>query len=805
MPQIPTDESRVTILGSPQPRANPADFGALSASATADLGDSMNRAAATAAQIAEQKIRLDDEKFVNDSVTRFRNYYDTYLADPEHSSSLNYDSDFLEAARTSMKEYVAAAPNKIAAARVNSQLSDYVSSRYAHATGVASETRTNDLIRSIGDRNDSTVRSYVTGRSIPGYDPNVGIIKDLKARYGEIDAVLGKIAPSVAQKSKDKLTIDAAYAAMDHSPDLATKILDVGGIVGQDRRVMDNHIKESEHSLNSLRSVMADKKIRNLEAMIKEGKQRDEIDHSVFNGLLPSDKAFQVVSALNDMRIVYNRFHDESKRLSPKNSSAQIRELAKIEKAVGNNQDTAYVDDAVRDLLKQKVADNVSRFQQDHVLYMREENPVVHDAYRRVTDYVSTHPDIKTNDLEYRQLKMEADALLLKFTSTPDPDLPQDEKDLYWEVNRADQAVMGESEAKGLVDYINGSDPSKIVETFAHLEREHPGETATVMTQLTKSGLDGGFWLLGKNLPDPVTGKGGHVNLATLAQSIKDMKNKGSELNPDEVNQFVEALQNHGLANEFFMAMPSVNGQLTGVAVGVQQALVAYGMHLQRVGGLSPEAAMPIAFKEFVTGVMHVANVNGQFLIFDRKGRNDDQIESEARKLGLLPRTLDTSALDLEGILFRNIPPPGEEMVKQQSIRDHVWATGFFMPSADGKTANLYMRGDNFESFEVRDKKNRAIQVNLEDLPKMLTSIPGKYYPVGGGPFVSGPSGLGFVPPREEFVDPPKDLVVTTKKTEYKKQWTNPWAPHYEPITTSTSVTNWPVEPKFIRHVEVKR
>lgn len=773
MANIPEYAGTPSLLGAGgrQPRAGAEDFGSEIGDATQRFGGALQSIANLSADMLIQRKKLDNDKYVNDAESRFQDYFSTWLADEKNNSDLNVDMNFFLGAKKLQGEYEQAAPNAEAKDAIRSRLSNYISSRYSSIAQHAGGLRAADLLRSVTDNADLTLRTYSNEVGTPGIDATSNLLRSFPEQLAKIGESL---PPAIARQVKDKYTADAAYALMDRSPAAAKKILDMGTVDGHSRRVIERAIAVVEDSESAVNSVVLQKVVADRIAQAKLGRMPANFSLQEILPFTSRDKADVLMSHANDSIETYNRSYEFVNRVSSYSGPAQVEELAKLEASANSDQDYA-----VLQLATAKVSDNVRNFQRDPAGYLLKNNPSI----RSINDRLQTLPQ---GSGEVKQLLGERDALMLKFQGPP---AVGDDAKFHHQVNRAQLKVMSDTEAQAAVQRINESSPNEALNTILNEVNQHPGNEVIAFNNLVTTsegpGLRGDYWLVYKNWKNPAV-----KDLIGAIQRGKEFAKDTPEKNAD----FDKALDGYGPWRSFLMAAPQDNYQLQGMVDGYRSGIMTYAKALVQTTGISPELAVKKSVDTWVYTEMAGASVNGQKLLFDRarEGQSpmtDSEVKIRADSLGLALRAIDVSKIKLTDDWGRDHFPKlhqvGNDSTKLQVLRDQVLSSGFFKPSADGKSATLYVRNGVNSPFEVRDSNDRAFQIILDELPDLT-----HWREVGtfSGTHVFEFPGIDYQTPG-----------VTTKEVKRTPRKGLMGFGYGVPDVVTESTTNWPVEPNWMR------
>ena len=787
MPEVPTYRGQPSLMGTggPRAKADAFDFGAGVAQATQGLGNQLSQSANVVAGIAEQRKVLENDRWVSEAITRARNHISPWMADPVNNSKETYAEDLMGMATKLGEEYSGAAPSKMARQQFQAQYGNLISSRFESATITSARTRTTNLITSQENENNSVVEAYRMDRSIPDYDANTGLVKDIMGRQAQIDASLGKIAPQEAKALKNQLVEDSVYAAMDHSPSLARKILDMGDLDGRRRHAIENQIEAAENSVKALDSVLLAKMMDDRVAQAKEGKRPTKFTIADLLPFTSRDKAEALVFKGNADIETYNMAHDFTDKVSSWSGPEQLKALDELSQKVGTDPANADRDSTIRRIVTEQITANVRAMNRDAAGYLMQNNPSVRAANERIRN-------LPENSMSRGQFQAERDALMLKFQSQSPPGTPAEEARQYSVVNRSQLKVISNGEAAAAVQRINESSPGEALNTILSVLQQHPGNEATAFQNMVTlqegPGLRGDYWLVYKNWKNPEV-----KDLIGALQAGKEFR----ETTPEKLVDFETALEAYGPWLGFLRTMPADNFQREGMVAGFRSGIVTHALATAQTQNIAPELAIKKSVDKWVYTEMSLGSVNGQSVLFDRDRDNkapmtDAEVKVLSDNLALAPRFLDVTKLKLDDDWgrehFLTLRLIGNESTRLDVIRGIIRDRGYYQPDSTGRMATLYIRGDDGRGFEARDKDNKAFMVDTHSVPTLTRSI---------STFMN-PSGIKVEPGSVDYTKP------VIKHTGYKYEYPERvWGIFQgSPNIISQYQTNWPVEPRWMRRIE---
>jgi len=797
MPPIQTIQTRDSLLGrtAGMPEASASSFGGSMGEATQRLGGVLAQGADVAARISAVHKSLESDKWTNDAMSELRQFYGPWMADNENNSKETFADDFKALADKSLKDWEAKAPNNETRVKFREQFQRYRDSRLEAASVTASKTKLDNMLLSHEALNGSIVSGYEVDRTTPNIDANKELMSNMADRFASIDQSLGTIAPNKAKELKGQLIEDSAYATMNYSPSTARKILAQGTGILDGRRIhaIENQIKTAEESIKAVDMSTLNTMVENRVDAAKLGRQPAKFDLKDIQLYLPDDKAIILRDKVNAQIDTYNLANQHVTDISSWSGPEQVKFVEDLRANAGKDEKTASRDYDVLRFVEQRVNDNVRWFNRDPAGYMIANNP----AIKGIDDHIKSLLQSGANADSVTQKRAERDELLLRFQSTPGPDATPTMRRQYNVVNRAQLKVMSDAEAKASVEAINQSSPQEALNTIIGELKKHPGKEAIAFNNLVQlqegQGIKGDYWLVYKNWKNPAV-----ADLVGALQHAKEAK----ELTADKMSDFDKALDGYVPWKQFAQTFPSDNNQMEGMLGGMRSGIMSYALVQAQTQKISPELAIKKSVDTWLYSEMAMTSVNGQPVLLerDRHGQpklSDSEAANLGRRLGELPKVLDPREISTVDSFGRDHFPIlrsiGNENTRIEQLRQIMLDRGFFKPSADGKSATFYLRNDTGTPFEVRDSKNRAIQVDINDVPTFVQHFPTRQIAFDKVQLA-----------HDEFVPITVNPIFTTETKEVPFAPDRPEFRAYRGYTKveTTTVTNWPVEPSYIKRVQ---
>ena len=787
--QVPTILTEGSLRGQNQGNSDPNDFGAQIGQAMQQVGGQMMQATGVASQIINQRQELDNAQWVGQSVEQEKNYINKWMADPENNSKESFSDDLQQLLKQRVGEYEKSAPNARAKQMFRNEFSHFGISRYESALQTQAQTKITNTLTSFQDQIGSAIDGYRTSRDVPNVDANADLMNSINSISARIDQSLGKVAPTQARQLKDKLIVDATYATMDSSPDLAKKILDMGSIEGSRRHTIENQIDQARTARNMADVVVFDGVRKNWLTMVEEGKQRDKIALVQYQSIYSRDEAIAQKAKDDALIDIYNGSNDFVSKVSPLSGPAQLAELNKLAESVGTDPNKAFLNKKIVELASQRIIDNVKKMQRDPVGYMSQNIP----AIKRLRDQLSTMDDKSPSFASTKQTLF--DTVLRYQGPAPVGDKTIDQADdpaMYHNVPRTAVSLMTTDEATQQAAQINQGSPKDALKSILQVLQQYPDKyQAIAFNDLVKlpgdRGIRGEYWAAAINKTAPWVDD--YLGVIQNASAIR----KGATATEGE---FEKALNGNVMWLQFARPIASDNFQRQSIVEDFRSGIMLYGMALAQQKGLSPDKAVKMATQRLLNEEMGIVDVNGKPTMIQRNPgdgtplRTDDDIKDVGRRLKNALEFIDPKQLKLEDEYGRSLFPvlsmAGTDETKNASLRDAIRANGTFQTTPDGKAAVLYYDdGDNH--FEMRDKDGRAFVISLSDLPKFERGpiVQGLYgFSVGtktagleSDPIAPKIKQTGYVPPStnnawfRELNDTQKMIYMGSGRNLYETNW----------------------------------
>ena len=677
-----------------------------------------------------------------------------------------------------------------------------MTSRYESALHTSAQVKIGGAVQSVSTQIDQAMDSYRTSRGIPNVDANGELVRNVSAIQSKIDQMFGQIAPGTAEKLKDKVVTDAVYAAMDYSPDLAEKILNMGNIEGRTRHSIENQIKQARDAKNVADVVVFEEVRKNWLASAEAGKVQDKIPLGQYQSIYSRDEAIAQKAKDDAIIDIYSGVNSFLGNVSPLNANEQIRALNKLQASIGSDMKTAFRDSEVAKRVAIQVARNIELQEKDPVSYLLQHNPSV----KRIRSQISS---LDEKSAEYQQAKQTLFDLTLKYQGPPPGHDTLDKSDdsrMYLNLSRNEVRLMSQSEAEGVAAQINQGSPKEALKQINQVLQQYPEQYQPIafkdLVRLPGNrGIRGEFWAAALNKNAPWVDD--YLGVLQNAEAVK-------KTSTEKLGDFESAIAGNATWLQFANPIASDNFQRQGMVEDFRSGVLLYAMGLAQRQGLSPKKAVDLATSRLLNEELGIASANGKPIMVPRSQgagqpyRTDEQIKGIGRRLELVADNfIDPKELKLTDEfgrqLFPSLSMAGNESTKMSALRDAIRENGTWQTTPDGRAAVLYY-DDGQNHFELRDKDNRALVVNFDDLP---------LFPVE--PIVRGALGFNLgskVTGLER--DPLAPIISEVGRTEANTNF-----PGYAQLGSLQKMvvagsyktiyaTNWPSMPSWIRREERK-
>ena len=820
MPPVNQIETRASLLGRSTPFAESGSeaFGSSVGRSIQQLGGAGEQAASAGMRIANTQKNLEADRFSNEAMTQLRDYYSPWMANVENNSKETFAEDFKGLADKSLEEWEAKAPNKEAAAKFRDQFQRFSSQYYAAASHTSAQTKMSNMLQSYENLNNSVIENYTSNRMVKNLDANSMAFSEVDDRFADLDgSSLATVAPAQVKKLKGQLVEDAVYAMMDYSPSSARKMLEKGTGLMEEQRIhaIKKQIDVSEDASRSTDRATLGRIVKSKMLGAENGIKQDKLDIKTVSLYLPDDKAQSYVTEVNASIDALNKSIDLVSEAQPWNPQEKMKVLSDLKKKIGQNPETTIEDDITYTATAKRLLAQIEEAEKDPAGALMKYNPAANSLARQIGEL--QEQDRKTEaevpNVLIKQKQGELSTLMLHLQSQPAKDATESQKKHHTVVNRAALMVMSKAQAEANVKAINESSPQEAVGVIQNAVASHPGHENIAFDNLTKNGLDLGYWGAYKNQDNP--------NIADMVGALQAMKTL-RETNPQravEIDKVLDPDQNQRW-KAFLQIFPNDNYQRQDITAGMRRAVVAYAQALTQ-DGLSPELAVDKSVNEWIYKEMVLVNPNGQPLLMDRKmdGKqpmSDDEAQMFSRNLGELQKMVDPKQIDGLAKHFPSIWGKnglGTEEEKWNQTKGAIANLGFFKPA--GEYSTLYMRSDTGRPFELR-RGGKAIAVRNADVPSFVSMMefPGEEYAYE----------IRTTPKAGDIFEKGEKVVPTTGLSARETGFTgmanlfNPMSPgnivnriygnrgigatgesYIKQTTPEIISTNWPVEPKYFQ------
>lgn len=721
---VPTQVSNASLLGATgrTPLATPTDFGADVGVATLRLGGQIGQSTAQLAAVKENKARLDGARWINESMTRLRDHFSKWMADPANLTKETFDEDLRTQLQKSGDDYEAAAPDKLTATHFREIYNNFASTRYDSAVNTSAQTRLGNTVQSFSTSADALMQQYRTDRGSL-VDANVNFINGISQQRDLINATVKPLSPKVAAQLDDQLMTSAVYTAMDENPALARKLLDRSNVDGHQRHIMQNAINSAEESHRAVNAEVFNEMQRNMEAMLLAGVDQPHITKDQVSPYFKSSQVDAVVDRWNRKVDVGNAANAFTRKISPMSPRAQAKELGELQESIAKDPAKAGERADELQLVYQKTLKNIEEAQKNPAGYIMRHNPSVASAASRYASALTGQ-----NQVEKMQARGELNNLLLKYEGAPPEGADVAEAAKYHNVNRDQLSLLDDAEAEATAGQINQGSPQEALDRINAIMSVNGNEShqAIIMSDLMRlpegKRLRGEYWVAYMNRNQP-----------WVKDFLGAIKAPGAtkEVSPDVEAHFTKELNTNPDWMAFVSSMPGDNFQRQGIAADVKNGIMLYAQALATRSGKGPGAMVDYAAGQVLNSVMRPISVNGHRQVMQRdkgdgKMMSDGQLREEADNLRLALSYINPADVNLEdqrGNAVFAFPAGATDELKRQMIRDTIKAKGFAVPSADGKSISFYVSNGLQSPVELRDKSGAAFEVRRLELPDLTMRV----------------------------------------------------------------------------------
>ena len=687
------------------PEARPEQFGAQVGEQMQRLGDSIAQGGATVEDAVMFQKHLDTQQWVSQSMTQEKNYIDKWMADPNNYSDPNFSNNLQKLFQSRHDEYANAAPSIMARHQFQSEFNEFQQDRMGTSFRTQAEQTLIRGQQQFINQFSTMLDTYRTNLNNPGVNASNELIKDFTAMHQRINAMYGKIAPTMAHDLREELTSQAAYGVVNTDPQLAQHLLDNGVLEGRTRHFIQDEIDRSLDAHGAVNREKLDANIQNHLAMVEAGRTQDKLPLEYYLNYLPRDQAQAYMSKVNARIDIYNDANQEVNRLSPLCPNCQEEELSKLQSGIGANEERAGHDMEVYDAVEKRVAQNLREMNNDPTSYLTANNPILKSLAQHVRDDKSGNP----------QLMQEFGDALLRYQGPPPANVgPGDNKDFYLNLPLSNVRLIDKGQAQDIVKNIIGAAPRKAVQTLDRtLQQYSPNTRMIAFNDLVREKLPGEMVLAENHLSAPW--RDDFVGSIMNAKEIhRDLASKEQD--------FTKALDSDPMWLTYQRAYSGDNFQSQSMIDQMHSGIMTYAMALSQKENLKPDAAVRLA-TDRLTDEGHVkAEVNGKMVMLNKDVVGDQDGSDLSRRLSNLLTTVDPRQLAQTSRggspLFPFTQTMGRDIDKYKAIYDLVQQRGEFNVNPDGKSFSLYMNGG-----EVLDNNSHPITVQLSDLPEFTHKL----------------------------------------------------------------------------------
>lgn len=709
MPKIPT------ILGGEAPRTNysPAradvNVSASDIDASAglipvargmqDLSEGLQYASRSFAQIQERQNRIDDAREVTTRFSDFQVELDKWQA--ENHQSETYAKDFEELARGKISEYGGQFESSRAAETFNELALGYFNRNLRSALHTTAQTKLGNAVTEVDQWVGSIMESYRNARTVPNNQAEETLLEGMAVVEESIDTMFGDIAPETARKLRESANIQAVMAVMETNPQFARKLLARTADIDEERRyTLMNRIEAQENTLNIVSRDAFDRERKDHITGVMHGRSRDKIPIGVYELHYSKERAI-VEKRQDDHYIdVYNKGNTFMAAISEYGAQHQLAALGELSMKRGESLES----DQVYQFVDDQVTRNVQIQEKAPVTWLEQNNSEVRSA-------VSLIADARDEETTQRALRAKH-WLVAQYQGNPPPGASPDEAKKYLKHSMHEISVMAPNEAKRQGSYINEAAPQQAVQRIREILAKYPEEFGKMaFKDLVKHGdvkqeyqlafQNADAWWVGTYL-------GAVENIEYLGK-LNDVRRKDLD----------KRVESEPLWRKFAKSMVGDSSQRAKDVEGYKAGIQAYAVRLE-MDGKSIGDAVETATKRLIDETMGFVDIHGQTLAIPREGlRTDDEIEDIGRRLQYALSTVDPRKVDVGQLTaFRGLAGGMDRVQNAQKVRDFITRKGVFQLTNDGKGVTLYVKDDDDQLFQLRDKDGDPFQVSFEQLPR---------------------------------------------------------------------------------------
>jgi hypothetical protein len=722
MPRIPTYQAQENIsVGSVSPQADANAFGAAGldrvGQGLANLGGDLADIAYQQKRVAERKKLEDERQWVGQSSLQLDRVLAEFHANEDNQAKPTFATDFDEFAKKQMAEYGKAAPSSRAAKEFSLRAGGISGNYYNSALRTAERTRLVNQRVAFEEQTGNALLSY--RNNVKAGTPNADdmLAGNMRQILDDIDRTFAG-RPEAKRVAQSHLIKESVLALSGHDPEFAMEVLDSASFIEEPlRKSLTAHIEAEKKTNSATAKTQVNIMMGNALDEGERGNVIPIIDEGLVKSVFGEDEGTAKILQFNEAAKISNDANFIVADLSDKNAGYQNQELEKLSqtkspKAVG--------------MARQRLETIQRQQEKDPGGFMRSHNPEVQNAYRDALLFEGPAP-----------LNI-AHSVSLKYQGYPPADASPEEAAKYLSLPTGQRHIMSQQEAEATGARLShGSIKDQlgvIDEMLAGYDKDHQYIAFNDLVHYAK--IPPALQLA--HLNQGKTWLNEYINTALNPDVL-------SKMTPETQKEFGEHLDGNAQWN-LFMRSLYADGQRIKEVGAWRSGVIAYANALSFKGD-KPKDATAKAFQRLVTDNLGFPIVHGEPAAVskirrDGTARTDAEVTDYGRRLEIALRDIDPRKIKTEddnGVpYFLTLPAlPEGDVLGQQHLRDIITSKGFFRPEHDGQSVSLYLLDDDGVEFQVRDKNNRPLSIDLDDLPAFTRQ---QYSALGG---TGGNMGMG--------------------------------------------------------------
>lgn len=716
MPKIPTYTADKDIYtGSTGPQADPAAFGTggLTALGTGlnNLSDGLSDLAYQQKVFAAKQKQDAERQWLRNSSTQLERVFSEFYDNEENQTKETFKFDFDEFAAKQINEYSKAAPSTKSSQAFKTHM-DGVALTFSRSAGrVSAKTREANAIRGFEEQTANALQSYRSNVSSGVPEATEMLSRNIEGIYADIEGRFGKLAPETARANQERLVRDVVLATAKTDPDFAKEVLVNAPVVNETlRKTLENHIESESQTSDALAQYQAERIMDKALNLGENGQIVPAIDERVVRSAF-GKKADAVLARFNDRARDLNYANGVVQRLSDKNAGYQQAELSKL---------PPDTDPQIINRITQRLQAIQRQQEKDPAGFMRQQNNEVGALYERAL----TVPD----SLKPHWASI-AHARSLEYQGYAPAGTPKEEAAKYLNLPERARHIMSvaEAEEKG-ARLSQGSIKDQLGVINEMLAAYDQDQQFIAFNDLVHFGkvppaLQLAYLNQGK------TWLNEYISTALNPEVL-------AKLTPEKQSEFSEELDKNATWQQFVKSMYA-DGQRIKEVGAWRSGIIAYGNALASKGE-KPGDAMEKSFQRLVGDNLGFPMVHGQPVMVqkvrkDGTVRTDVEVADIGRQLTVALRDIPPQhiqTVDENGTpYFLTLPGlPENDPLRLQHLRDIITSSAFYRPSPDGQSVSVYLLDSDGIEFQLRDKQNRPLEIDLDFLPKFSVTKPSMLY-----------------------------------------------------------------------------